>query len=230
MEELVIVLVFQISRFPFPKRIRVIYDSVLLFLHTFRLAVLILFRLAVFPNTFLAETNGNRHELAIFVQKFQNSMLLQELARSLVDVHYDFRTPVCLVALLDVVFRTAVASPMNRRHILIRFRSYLDQVGHHESGEKAQSEMTDQAIRLQFALTFVFFDELFGTGKSNLSYVLLHLFLAHTDTAVDYRKRLRLLVNFHIYRAISKLSFELSQSSQGLQFLCSIDCVGDNLP
>ena len=230
MEELVIVLLFQISRFSFPKRIRVVYDSVLLFLHTFRLAVLILFCLAVFPHAFLAETNGNRHELAVLVQKLQNSMLLQELARSLVDVHYDFRTPVCLVALFYVVFRAAVASPMNRRHIFIRFRSYLNQVGHHKSGEKAQSEMTNQAVSLQFALTFVFFDELFGTGESNLSYVLLHLFLAHADTAVDYRKRLRLLVNLHIYRTISELSFELSQSSQSLQLLCSIDCVGDNLP
>ena len=76
--------------------------------------------------------------------------------------------------------------------------------------------MTNKAVCIQFALTFIFFDELFCSRKSNLGDILLDFLLAHAHTVVNNGECLCLFVNLYIYGAVSKLSFELSQRGKCL--------------
>ena len=66
---------------------------------------------AVLPFGLLAECNRDGEELAVFVQKFLNLVLLEELLAVVVNVENDIRTALALVCLFEGEFRRAVAAP-----------------------------------------------------------------------------------------------------------------------
>ena len=100
--ELLIVLVLKVRRHTCPERLNLVDHLVLVCVDI----------LSIFPLLLLAEDHRNRHELAILVKKALDAALLSELLLVLRDIKSDDSSSVSLVALLHIVFRRSVASPL----------------------------------------------------------------------------------------------------------------------
>ena len=97
--EVVIVLILEVCRLACPERLDLV-DYIVLFCIDI---------LAVLPFLLLAEYHRHRHELAVFVEKVCDALLLSELFLLVIDVEGDDRTSVSLLAWFHLIFRRTVA-------------------------------------------------------------------------------------------------------------------------
>ena len=113
--------------------------------------------LAVLPLGLLAESQWYRHELAVFVEQFLNLEFLQKLFAVIIDVEDDVTASLCLFCLVNLIGRTAVATPLDGYCILtIAAGDDFHLLAHHERGIETKSEMSDDVV----GVVLVFFQEI----------------------------------------------------------------------
>ena len=102
-------------------------------------------------------------------------------------------------------------------------------VCNHKCRVESQTEMADHVVLCRLVL--IFFQELGGAGKSNLSNILFHFIRRHSKTVINKFHSLLFWIydNFDL-RSISLRKFIFSHHIQLFQFCDRITSVGDHLP
>ena len=141
----------------------------------------------------VGEVDRVREGREILVEYFGQLVLFKELLRVFGEVHRDIRTAVLKLGVTD-----------RKRHAVGGFPVYalgarnegervdFDLVGDHERGVKTETEVADNLVCVGFS--FIFLNEVLGTGKSDLVYIFVDFFRGHADAVIGDRERARVLV------------------------------------
>ena len=214
--ELLVVLLLQVRRLAGPDRVDVVDDVVFVGVDIF----------SVLPLLFLAEDHFDRHEAAVLGEERTDLVLRSVVAcRIIVKIEGDFGTPSCLVALLHLEFRIALAAPADGLRSFLPGKGLDSDLGcDHESGIETKTEMADDVLVL------VLLEE-FACGREGyLVDVLVDLLFSHADTAVDDLQGFCRLVENDLHVQVTQFALELAIGSEGLHLLGSIHCICDKLP
>ena len=76
---------------------------------------------------------------------------------------------------------------------------------------------------------FVFVDKLLRAGESDLVDVFIHLLGGHSDTMIGNGQGLLGLINTYAHAKVAQITLHFTNGRQSLQFLRSIDGIGDQL-
>ena len=145
----------------------------------------------------LREIDLSGHEGAVLLNDFLSFVIVCELGTVLCQMQCDGRAKRLPAALVHGISAAAVALPVYRlRAFLIGKGVDRDKVCHHKCAVKAQSEMTDDLVIR--GLVFIFFQESFRAGKSDVVDVLFDLVRGHADTVIGYCDRLLLRAHLDV--------------------------------
>ena len=138
----------------------------------------------------------------------------------------DIRSALGFDGLLHRVLRITLAAPVNRLGVLlIRKREDLHFLADHEGGIETETEMADDSL----CAVFVFVYKLLRTGERDLVDVFIHLLGGHSDTMVGNGQGLLGLINTYAHAKVAQITLHFTNGRQSLQFLRSIDGIGDQL-
>ena len=178
----------------------------------------------------LGQINFGGHEGAVFLNDLSRLVLVAEFQTIFIEEQRDLCADLSLVPLVHGEFRTAVTLPVYRLcTFLVGQRVDVYLIRHHECRIEAQTEVTDNLIRV--TLVLIFLNEIRRTGKSNLVDILVNLFRRHSQTVVGKGQGLLLRVNDHVNPCLIILRQGVLAHHVKLFQLCHcITAVGDQLP
>ena len=163
--------------------------------------------------------------MAVFLQQALKFVFLKEFLAVFRHVHHDIRSAVLLVDFLQCELRRSVAAPLHGRSILIALRQNIHAVADHERAVESQSEVTDDRI----GILLVLIQEVVGAGEGYLIDILVDFLGGHTNAAVADGDGASFCVHAHGDLQLAHLALEISLAGEGLQLLCCIHGVADNL-
>ena len=182
--------------------------------------------LAVLPFGLLAEDHGDGHELAVFAQQLADAALGGELFGVVIEEEGDLGAAVFLRARAHLILRGAVAGPVDGLGAFLPAESVDgDFLADHESGIESEAEVADDGAEL----VLVLLKEFAGRREGDLVDVTVHLFLGHTDAAVDDFQGFLFLVQLDADLELAELALEIAAGGERLHLLGGVHCVGDEL-
>ena len=182
--------------------------------------------LAVFPLLLLTENDRYGQEVTVLLQQTFEFVFLEEFLTIIGEMHDDVGTSILAAVVLECEFGTTVATPLDSLGaFLIALRDDVYTVAYHKRTVEAQTEMADDGV----GILLVFVEEIVGSREGYLIDILINLLGRHADTAVADGNGASVLVHLHLYLQFTHLALEVAFTGEGLQFLCRIHGIRDNL-